>query len=63
MGLGLIGTDDIMSLWCNVRTKPNRFGLGGNINILGLSGTEAKMFLRYDVRAKIKRWWHGFSGR
>ena len=27
------------------------------------SGTEAKVFSWYDVRAETKRWWNGFSGR
>ena len=63
MGIGLIGTDAIMSLWDNVSTRTNWFDLSGNITILGLSGTEAKVFLWCYVRAKIKRWWHGFSGR
>ena len=44
-------------------TKTNRVDLRGNVTILGLSGTEAKVFSWYDVRAKIKRCWHGCSGR
>ena len=52
MGLVLIGTESIIYLWENVRTKTNRVDLSGNVTILGLSGTEEKVFLWYDVRAK-----------
>ena len=64
MGFGLIGKEDVISLWDNVRTKTNRVGLSGIETIagLGLSGTKAKLFW-YDVSTKRKRWWHGCSGR
>ena len=47
VGFGLIGKEDIISLWDNVRTKTNRVGLSGIETIagLGLSGTKAKVFL------------------
>ena len=65
MGFGLIGTKYIISLCDNVRTKTNRVGLSGIKTTvgLGLSGTEAKVFSWYDVRAKTKRWWNGCSSR
>ena len=30
---------------------------------LGLSGTKSKLFSCYDLSAKTKCWWNGYSGR
>ena len=51
--------------WVKVRTKTNRVGPSGIITIavLGLSGTEYKLFSWYDVRSETNRFWRGCSGR
>ena len=62
---GLIGTEAIIYLWDHMRTKTNRVGLSGTETIvgLGMSDTESKVFLIYNVRVKTKYWWHGCSRR
>ena len=48
-----------------MKTKTYWVGLSGikTISGLGLSVTEAKVFLWYYVKAKTKRQWNGGSGR
>ena len=54
VGLGLIGTKNILSLWYKVKTKTMGFGMIGTKTIvgLGLIDTEAIESLWYDVKTE-----------